>query len=198
MNNNWTYELTEVTTSFGPYSTASFVKNDGSLKISVEEISSVLGCPLDDFPHIEQLILGEPSMCHSLEANRNAQGVYDWADTVEEYAPDGLTEEALRKHCERNNLAVLVRHYLGYNNWLNYALIAPVECAEELVFAAQFYEAWLDGEVYDPVLYESHTIRDEVTGETWQSWYLSDFQPSEFGMLIRPTRAELEELPDLI
>jgi hypothetical protein len=188
----WEYKILDA------YSADCFTNIDKGLRIIIENISEYLDDPLKYSPQVEQLILGEPSMCHSLEANRNAQGVYDWASTVEEYAPDGLTEEALRKHCERSGLTILIRNYRGYRDYLDYALIAPNDYTGDLRQLAHHYEAWLSGAIYQPMLQELHTIRDENTGESWTEWVVSDFQPPEFVQLIAPTATEIDNLPELV
>ena len=182
MNNSWTRKDHEYQGEYGLYQSECLISPDGKLKIALEEPSYLWDYNLleDCYPEVEQVIIHEPYLSHYRAANEDTCGIASWLQEVEDYAAtDEDLLNALRKHCARNNLVMVFYSWRGYSqgDWLDYALIAEKDeyhTPETLATIADEYDAYLSGDVYEAVVYELHTIRDEDTGETWSEWRTPD------------------------
>jgi hypothetical protein len=178
---DWTRESHEYQGEYGSYQSECLISPDGKLKIALEEPGYIYDYNLLEncYEEVEQLIIHEPYLSHYAPANENVCGIADWADQLYKYAPAGVTLHALTKHCERNGLTVITRGWRGYSqgDWLDYALIAKADeyhTPDNLIAIAREYESYLSGDVYEAIIYELHTVKDENTGETWDEWQEPD------------------------
>ena len=182
MNNSWTRKDHEYQGEYGLYQSECLISPDGKLKIALEEPSYICDYDLLEgcYPEVEQLILREPHLCNHTTSNYDVCGIASWLREVEDYAAtDEDILDALRKHCARNNLVVVSHCWRGYSqgDWLDYALIAKADeyhTPDNLIAIAREYESYLSGDVYEAIIYELHTVKDENTGETWDEWQEPD------------------------